>query len=170
MWAPSQSAARMIEGWHNNLLQRIVRVRRVEGETPEHFCRRRNRIVAFERNEARLCIRDDWALCLVRWVEHLMRHTDGPGGKLLTVQDELWIQTVRALHWTPSRDASLGSGATGTRLGRGRPIRWVGAWLDILRQSHDLENPDRDKALSRQRAGVVATILQYGKWEGTTIF
>ena len=97
----------------------------------------------------------EWSLSLVRWVEHLQRHPDLPADVLLSVQDDLWVQTMRFFSWTPSRPRSLLSGATGTRSGPGKPARWAERWVEALKVSHGTDNPERDKAKTLERAKFV---------------
>ena len=90
-----------------------------DDESPERFCRRRNRVVAVERDRAGLDVQRDWALCLVRWMEHLHRHPSYPASLLLAVHDDIWLQTLRALHSSEGSDVALRAGRTGTRAGKG---------------------------------------------------
>ena len=152
MWTPNKTAAKLVEGWNNQILQRILKVAYVEGESRERFCKRRNRIVASERERLGLAVSQEWALSLVRWVEHLRRHPELPAAILLTVQDDLWMQISRGLNWTPSRDASLRSGATRTRSGPGKPIRWAELWLEALQTEQGWDNANRSRKLTKQRA------------------
>jgi len=166
MWTPSCSAARMVEGWHNLILQRIMRVRSQAGEPSDNFCRRRNRAVATARDNANLGVTSQWALCLVRWLEHLKRHPDIPAAALLEVQDDVWLQTIRALTSGDVSPSSLVGGRTGTRSGPGKPIRWSESWVKVLEDTSGIANPLRDKGVTRERAQMVEAILQYGRLHG----
>ena len=159
MWAPNKTAAAHMEGKHNRILQRILGLQRVADEDAERFCRRRNRLVALQRDGLNLGITREWSLALVRWVEHLRRHREMPASMLLDCQDSMWLQTIRALRWTVGTDPALRFGATGTRSGPGRPIRWADQWLDKLQENLGTDNPARNKALTRQRATLVQTIF-----------
>ena len=168
MWALVHTAARVVEGWHSRTLQRIVRVQCVEGEARDTFCRRRNRVVQAARDGAGLCITREWALCLVRWLEHLKRHPDFPAAQLLEVQDDLWLQTLRALH--PSADGvSLSAGRTGTRGGAGKPNRWWAFWVAALTDELGVDNPLRDRDLTSAQATVLKVIMRHGRWHGRAI-
>ena len=120
LWIPLQVAAKLVEGWQHTILQRIVRVPYREDCSREVYCRERNRIVLGERDRDGLRIQTEWALCLVRWLEHLPRHPDAPAAKLVWTQEDTWLQTIRALQ-RPGNLDSLSGGATGTRSGRGKP-------------------------------------------------
>ena len=85
-----------MEGWHNQILQRIVRFPNREEFSREVYCIERNRAVAAERDKAGLSIVEEWSLSLIRWLEHLRRHPEFPAAKLTWVQDDMWLQTVRA--------------------------------------------------------------------------
>ena len=85
---------------------------------------------------------------------------------LLDVQDEMRLRTMRALRWTVGTDPELRFGATGTRSGPGRPIRWADQWLNKLEEHLGTSNLGRAKALTRQRAMMVETILVYGRLHG----
>ena len=152
IWVPNKSAAKQVEAGHNKILQRILRIQPLEGESPATYMRRRNGILARERERLGLSVASEWSLSLVRWLEHLGRHPEQPASLLLNVQTDMWLQTLRALHWTPSRDVSLLSGATGTRSGRGKPIRWAEQWVERLRETWGIDNPERDKVRTKQRA------------------
>ena len=78
------------------------------------------------------------------------RHPDLPAAVLLSVQDDLWVQTMRS-----SRSRSLLSGATGTRSGPGKPARWAERWVEALKVAHGTDNPKRDKAKTLERAKFV---------------
>ena len=65
--------------------------------TPNNFCSRQNRIATQEWLNAGLGVRMDWALCLVRWLEHDKRHPSWPSFLLLQSQDDQWLRTMRAL-------------------------------------------------------------------------
>ena len=86
--------------------------------------------VASERERAGLSVRSEWALSLVRWVEHMRRHPATPASFLITVQDDLWIQTVRALNMRAMSFEGFLAGATSTRSGPGK-TNSVGRWLVI---------------------------------------
>ena len=162
MWAPACTAAKLLEGWHNLILRRIVRVSFNNVESPAQFGERRNRAVKAARDHANLSIQSAWSLCLVRWLEHLMRHRDHPASILLASQDDLWLATMRALSWTQGRDPTLRAGATCTRAGAGKPIRWGTMWVDALKEEFGLENPTRDPELTRQKAMMVQTMMAQG--------
>ena len=110
--------------------------------------------MAAARDGAGLCITREWALCLVRWLEHLKRHPDFPAANLLEIQDDLWLQTLRALH--PSADGgSLSAGRTGTRGGARKPSRWSAVWVAALADELGVENPFRDSGLAIAQATVL---------------
>ena len=117
------------------------------------------------RDGAGLCITREWALCLVRWLEHLKWDPDFPAAQLLEVQDDLWLQTLRALH--PSADGvSLLAGRTGTRGGAGKPNRWSALWVAALTEELGVDNAARDKTLTRERATMVEAMIKHGPWHG----
>ena len=155
MWTPSLAAGRTVEAWHNKIIARIIRVPKSDLETAEHYSKRRNKVVAVERDRAGLSVRYEWALSLVRWVEHLHRHPLIPAALLLTVQDDLWVQTVRALNMTAMNFDGFLAGATRTRVGAGRPIRWAETWLSALQSELGLDNRTRQKKLTKTRAEFV---------------
>ena len=157
MWPPSCAFGRQVEGWHNAILQRIVRVPLAAGQSPEEFCKHRNRIIANERHSVGLSVRRAWAGCLVRWLEHLRRHPETPSAMVFAVQDDLWMDTVRFLY---------AAGSTGTRTGPGKPIRWGERWVGLLEESCGIENPLRDKGLTRERTSLLETMMQHGRLHG----
>ena len=138
-------------------------------ESLAQFCERRNRMVKSAKDSANLSMQSLWALCLVRWLEHLLRHKDHPSSILLAAQDDLWLATMRALSWRLGRRASSNAGATGTRAGAGRPNRWGSGWIVALESVYDLENCTRDTELTRQKAMVVETILETGRLHGRDV-
>ena len=166
MWTPSCGSAKLVDGWHNLILHRIVRVQYEQGEEPDRFCRRRNRIVSTMRDKLNLRITPQWAMCLVRWLEHLQRHPESPGSMLLEVQDDLWVQTLRALNVKSASFDNVLSGRTNTRSGPGKPIRWAESWVQALKVASGIANPMRDKALTRERAQLVTTMLDHGRVHG----
>ena len=99
------------------------------------------------------------------WIEHLLRHPDLPANLflLLWAQDDLWLDTLRALHSNPD-GGSLRS-ATGTRAGPGKPFRWRETWVSAIEESLGWANPDKCRALSRERAAMVEKILRNGRME-----
>jgi len=52
MWPPSKANATLVEARHNKIVQRILGVRPDADESPERYCRRRNRVVALERESS----------------------------------------------------------------------------------------------------------------------
>ena len=166
MWTPSKTAASYMEGKHNKILQRILAIAPQSDESAERFCRRRNRAVAAARAQWNLSIAQEWSLSTIRWVEHLKRHMDMPASLLLEVQCDIWMETMRALRWTVSRDPSAFFGATGTRAGPGRPLRWGERWLAKIDEALGLENTARNKGITRERAALLRTFLQYGTLHG----
>ena len=135
----------------------MVRVQMQDGEPKERHCRRRNRAVADHAEGAGIDIISDWSLSLVRWLEHLQRHPDMPANVLVWTQDDLWLQALRALH---------PSATTGTRSGPGKPLRWSENWVASIRETLGLENAERDKMKTRERAMLVQIVLQYGRLHG----
>ena len=160
MWTPLCSAARSVQAGHNKILHRMVRVQMQDGEPKERYCRRRNRAVADHAEGAGIDIISDWSLSLVRWLEHLQRHPDMPANVLVWTQDDLWLQALRALH---------PSATTGTRSGPGKPLRWSESWVASIRETLGLENAERDKMKTRERAMLVQIVLQYGRLHGRDI-
>ena len=67
------------------------------------------------------------------------------------------MDTVRYLH---------AAGATGTRTGPGKPIRWGERWVDILVEASGIENPLRDKEATRERTSHLETMMQHGRLHG----
>ena len=138
-------------------------------ESAERFCRRRNRLVAIERDKAALDVKRDWALCLARWMEHLHRHPNCPASLLMAVQDDMWLLTLRALHACDGSDDSLRAGRTGTRAGRGRPVRWGQLWVQAVQVDLGWNNASRDREATRARAMIVQTVLEHGSWHGAVV-
>ena len=101
----------------------------------------------------------------MRWLEHLKRHPGFPAAQLLEIQDDLWLQTLRALH--PTADGvSLLAGRTGTRGGAGKPTRWSALWVAALTEELGVDNAFRDKTLTRERAMMVEAMIKHGRWHG----
>ena len=163
LWMPSTSAAGTIEGWHNLILQRIVRVSCEDGEGAGEFCRRRNSIVSVHRKNAGSDVKLDWAMSLARCVEHLRRHPECPAGVFLSVQDDLWLQTVRAMQAADICAQSVRAGRTGTRAGRGKPVRWGHFWVAAVEVSYGWENLTRDRGHTRARADAIYAYLEIGR-------
>ena len=89
-----------------------------------------------------------------------------PAAMLINCQTELWLQTMRALRWTVSTDPDLRFGATGTRGGPGRPLRWGHHWLEKLEEHCGTENQLRCKAVTRERAMLLRAFLEHGTLHG----
>lgn len=158
MWAPVSSTAALVEGWHNRILYRIVRLPCREGESRASYTMRRNRTVALERIQTKLSIRAQWAACLVRWLEHVYRHTEAPSALLLGIQDDQWLQTIRCLNRR----------GTGTRSQGGFPIRWAEKWVVHLAENKGLTNPAKDKTLTWARAELVEELMEQGHRDSNT--
>ena len=166
MWRPSKSAATHMEALHNKILQRIIGAHPLSDDTAESFCRRRNRLTADLRERANLTISKQWSLALIRWVEHVRRHGDTPVARLLNVQSDLWLDTMRALRWTVSSSSFAGMLGPGTRSGPGKPIRWSEQWLDAVESALGLDNEERYAAVTRERAQMVQGILERARLHG----
>ena len=108
----------------------------------------------------------DWAISLARWVEHLRRHVDCPAFLLLSVQDDLWLQTIRALQLAAFTDESVRAGRTRTRAGRGKPVRWGHFWIDAVEEAFGWENLTRDRGDTRVRANAIYAFLEHGRLHG----
>ena len=106
------------------------------------------------------------SLCLARWMELVQRHPESPACLILSVQDDLWLETMRALLTADGSDSALRAGRTGTRSGRGRPIRWSAGWVTAVKDTFGWANSLRDKGLTRERASVIEAILSFGTWHG----
>ena len=144
-WRPALKAASEIESAHNNILRRIIFVQSRQDDTAASFVLRRNSLIAHIKSRNKLCIRSRWAFRLVSWEEHLYRHQDSFAFKLLVAQDDEWLRIQRLLSGSPSVDA----GTTGTRDGRGYPMRWGAGWLDAVGMAcGGWENCDWDKTLT----------------------
>ena len=85
----------------------------------------------------------------------MRRHPATPASFLITVQDDLWIQTVRALNMRAMSFEGFLAGATSTRSGPGKPIRWADGWLSALEAEWGVDNLTRQKNLTKQRAEYV---------------
>ena len=133
------------------------------------YCKPRNQIVANHRDNENLSIKREWSLCIVRWLEHVLRHPTWPASLLVRAQDDLWLQTLRFLHVRASKYDSYSSGETGTRSCPGFPFRWSDKWLPVLQEATGLENPGKTKALTRKQGALVETILEFGKLHGVCI-
>jgi len=103
-------------------------------------------------------IREQWASCLVRWLEHMRRHPLSPASMLEREQGETWLVASRAQR----TGGALRARGTGTRGGGGKPHRWGENWVDQLKDKLGIENPDREKRLSWQRACFVESFLKLG--------
>ena len=141
-----------LEGYFNKFVRRIVKVFPSHGEDVDEFCRRRNRVVAAIKEEAKVCVTMRWCFKITTWLEHLHRHTDTIGHMFMTIQNDLWLRTMRCLVGGLARSWTTDSGATGTRASPGRPNRILGPWYDRLRQDGCFDNPERSKALSKEHA------------------
>ena len=99
-------------------------------------------------------------------MEHLHRHPECPASLTLAIQDDLWLETMRALHSSEGSDAALRAGRTCTRRGRGRPVRWGQLWVQAVQEAYGWDSHTRDKGATRERASTVETVLERGAWEG----
>ena len=127
-------------------------------ESAEVFVRRRRREVKFHIVNGRAALSDHWALKLVTWLEHLQRHQGCPASLLLQEQTPAWLETCRILSGRALMYRSDHGGQTRTRSGRGQPIRYLGQWWEHIK----LDNPDKDKKISRLRAQELKTLVMRG--------
>ena len=108
---------------------------------------------------------EHWIHRITTWIEHCQRHTSAPAALLLSCQDPLWLQTLRALAGSFERFGSIDAGATRTRGGPGKPIRYLGPWHAAL----DFRNPARDKAQTRATALKLWTACWHGRFQGISL-
>ena len=85
---------------------------------------------------------------------------------LFSVQDELWLQRVRALHPRARSFTNKLAGAAGTWRGAGKPLRWSQSWMEALRPAMACENPLRDRRKTGKRALIVENMLTHGMIHG----
>ena len=102
-------------------------------------------------------------MSLARWVEHLRRHVECPARVLSSVQDDLWLQTVRAMQAAEMCAQSVRAGRTGTRAGRGKPVRWGHFWVAALEESYGWENVTRDRGHTGARTNAIYALLEHGR-------
>ena len=76
------------------------------------------------------------------------------------------VQTLRALNARTVNFCNIVAGRTGSRAGPGKPIRWSESWVQALQEAAGIENPTRDHGMTRERAQIVATMLEYGRLHG----
>ena len=140
----------------NKLIRFIVGARPLHDETKESFCIRRNHLIASCKVEAKVCVRQFLCWKLVTWVEHLYRKQSGVLFKLLVSQDELWLQTCRALAGNTGVGRSIFAGATQTRSSPGFPLRWGEGWLeDVGRVGGGWDNPQKSKERSQEKVNAL---------------
>ena len=104
-----------------------------------------------------------------RWLEHLNRHPYLPASLLLQAQDDLWLQTLPALHSSDESTESLQAGLMGTRSAVGKPIRWSEHWVAALTEAVGIENSDQDNGLSRERAVLLLVMMERRQLRGLPI-
>ena len=156
-WRPAKAAASSVEAAHNKILSRILALRPSLDDSAATFSKRRNAAIARLKASHKLCVRSRWAFKLVTWMEHLHRHKDSVAFKLLGVQDDECLRTCRYLAGSQSLDA----GATGTRAGRGYPLRWGAVWIEAVGlKCGGWENARRDKKLTASRVASLLTFLK----------
>lgn len=90
------------------------------------YSTRRNSVISQVKTKHNMCIRSWWANRLVFWVEHPHRQKATWAYQLLVTQDDEWLRIMCLLAGSPSYEA----GGTGTRVGRGFPVRWGAGWLE----------------------------------------
>ena len=94
---PAKSSLDVLESASNKLLRFILGARPLLEESQEAFCRRRNRLITSAKNACKFGIKSRFCWKVVTWVEHLWRHKSSPNYLLLSLQDDLWLRTMRAL-------------------------------------------------------------------------
>ena len=72
---------------------------------------------------------------------------------------------MRALN-RPGDFSSFFGGATGTRAGRGKPLRWAEGWVVALRDIMGIDNVCKRKKDTRERTMLVQTLLEGGRLHG----
>ena len=127
-WRLAIAAGADLEAAHNKILSRIVGLKLEEDDTAASYSIRRNSVISQVKTRHKMCIRSRWANRLVSWVEHLHRHKATWAYQLLVTQDDEWLRIMRLLAGSPSYEA----GVTGTRVGRGFPLRWGAGWLEAV--------------------------------------
>ena len=76
---------------------------------------------------------------------------------------------MRALQPRAQQFMDLFAGQTGSRSGPGYPIRWGERWIALVEQRLGLGNAQKDKGLTRQRAALIDTCMEHGRFEGVQI-
>jgi len=149
----------------NVFIQRVLGLRPTLDETAGSFCRRRNRAVRAAAFKHDLQSSKHWALKVTTWIEHCHRHPTCPAAQLLTCQDPLWLQTIRALCGSFERYGTIDAGQTRTRASAGKPSRYLGPWYNLI----DFGNAARDKMKSRATAKLLWTACCQGKSDGSMV-
>ena len=75
---------------------------------------------------------------------------------------------MRFLH-RPGDFENFVAGVTGTRAGRGKPLRWAEGWVAALRDNMGLDNETNSKAQTRERAVLVQIMLEHGRLHGRSV-
>ena len=123
----------------------------------ESYVVARNKIISDLKASCSFDISARWAFKVVTWTEHMYRRPLLPSFLLLACQDDQWLRTCRFLASSLTEGRSFEAGATGTRSSPGKPSRWSEKWLEFV---GDWENPNRSKALSKERASqIVANFM-----------
>ena len=97
--------------------------------------------------------------------EHLHRHLESPGFKLLCSQNDSWLRERRLEAGRFSVSHTANAGATGTRAGAGFPIRWTAGWFERVGAGElegvgvGWENVSRSKRISRLRGQFLRSMI-----------
>ena len=116
-WPPQKAVLKDLSALQAKMMAVMLRVRRIAGEDPVLYCRRRNRAAADKCRSVGLWTHH-WCSQVLRWEAHLLRG-HGPTSwpvMLRHFNDEQWLETCRCLTSLPG---------TRTRVSSGRPaVRW----------------------------------------------
>ena len=123
-WPPQKSIEKELDQLQNSMMSTLVPITRNPYENINSFiCRRGRAAKALSKKAGLWSV--EWETRAARWLGHLKRHPESPGGKVLAYHNMQWLRDRRAellKRKNPkSLQYSLFSGWTDSRVLRGRP-------------------------------------------------
>jgi hypothetical protein len=123
-WPPQKAIEKELDQLQNSMMSTLVVITRNPHENINSFICRRGRAAKVLSKKARLWS-VEWRKRAEKWLSHLKRHPESPGGKVLAHHNMQWLRERRAellKRKNPkSLKFSLFSGWTDSRVLRARP-------------------------------------------------
>ena len=92
---PHKLTITTIETVNNKIMNHMVKLAKIPGETQPDYFRRRAAEMANLKTEAKCCVADVWLKRLVSWCGHIFRHPALPLFRLWHIQTDDWLQNRR---------------------------------------------------------------------------